>query len=466
MVTECNVRQEMEYRHRLRTTDGHRAGGLFVVLVLAALVSGTCLSQTYYVDAVHGSDARSGTRPALAWKTLRKVNASFFRPGTTIRLRSGQKWHEQLVPPSSGSAVKRILFTSYGTGASPIISRGDAPYASTSKGNGAIVSRNYLIFDGLAFDSCRGDGILFNVGAFGDTVRNCDFTYCGAGVDIDGRSCQVTRCTMTDLWYAVSADSSYSGGSVGVAIRGSRNEVSWNTITNFFDVAPLKAGAGGPLYDGCFVELSTWTNVQNCDSNFIHHNRGVNGASFLETGGNPATGYGIHWNTYAYNSFTGTARNRHDPAIYLHNDSDERCCGAPVQNLRLLNNTLFWQSPGATSGDGLMGWYSDGAWDSATLICENNIFVTDNCAIKIPARSSNFSGSHNLYFRLDASGVTNVPAGTGSVVDPQFVNLAAGDFHIRGTSPAIHAGVARAGYTIVDLDGNAVTGDPSIGAYE
>jgi hypothetical protein len=271
---------------------------------------------------------------------------------------------------------------------------------------------------------------------------------------------------MSNLWYAVPADSSYSGGSVGVAVRGSCNDVSWNTITNFFDLAPLKARAGGPVYDGCFVELSTWTNVQNCDSNTIHHNRGVNGASFIELGGNPATGYGLHWNTYAYNSFTGTARNRHDPAIYLHNDLSERCCGAAIQYLRLFNNTLFWKSPGAIPGDGLMGWYSDRAWNSTTMICENNIFVTDDCAIKMSARSANFSGSHNIYFRLDGSHATNVPQETGILADPQFVNLKDGDFHIRISSPAIHGGMAIAGYTTVDLDGNAVRGVPGAGAYE
>jgi hypothetical protein len=174
----------------------------------------------------------------------------------------------------------------------------------------------------------------------------------------------------------------------------------------------------------------------------------------------------MHWNTYAYNSFTGTARNRHDPAIYLHNDLKEECCGAVIQNLRLLNNTIIWRSPGASSGDGLMGWYSDLAWNSTTMICENNIFVTDNCAVKIRSRWSNFTGSHNIYFRMDGSSVTNIPAGTGSVVDPQFVDPAGGDFHLRGTSPAIKGGGAIAGYTSVDLDGNAIPAGPAVGAYE
>src|SRR5271169_6879970 len=78
----------------------------------------------------------------------------------------------------------------------------------------------------------------------------------------------------------------------------------------------------------------------------------------------------------------------------------------------------------------------DRAWNSTTMICENNIFVTDDCAIKMSARSANFSGSHNIYFRLDGSSATNVPQGTGILTDPQFVNLKEGDFRIRITSPA------------------------------
>jgi hypothetical protein len=422
-------------------------------------------NHTYFVDAVIGNDASNGHVPGSAWRSIAKVNASSFSPGDSILFQSGQRWIARLIPPSSGTAASPILFSSYGSGAKPVISRGNCIYSFGQDSTcGVYVTRKYLIFDGLEIDSCRRNGIWLNTAAFSDIVRNCAFNYCGNGVEIDGRGCLVTNNTMTNLWYAIPADSSYSFGSVGVSILGSANEVSWNTITNFYDLAPLKASAGGPVYDGCFVELSTWTNTQNCDSNYIHHNKGVDGASFIETGGNPLTGFGMHWNTYAYNSFTGTARNRHDPTIYLHNDLAEGCCGAAIQNLRLFNNTIFWKSPGATSGDGLMGWYSDGAWNTTTLVCENNIFVTDICAIKISGRSTNFAGSNNIFYRMDGSSITNVTNGTGVLEDPKFVSPVTPDLHLQSSSPAINNAL-NLGYTF-DIDGRSIVGLPDIGAYE
>jgi hypothetical protein len=422
--------------------------------------------HTFFVDAINGNDSYHGYRRSdSAWKSIAKVNASSFSPGDTILFQSGERWVERLIPPSSGTAANPVLFGAYGSGSKPVISRGNCIYSFGQDSTcGVYVGRKYLIFEGLEIDSCRENGLWLNTAAFGVIVRNCAFNYCGNGVEIDGRSCLVTSNTMTNLWYSIPADSSYSFGSVGVSILGSANEVSWNTITNFFDLAPLKAAAGGPVYDGCFVELSTWTNIQNCDSNYVHHNKGMNGASFIEMGGNPLTGFGMHWNTYAYNSFTGTARNRHDPTIYLHNDLAEGCCGAAIQNLRLFNNTIFWKSPGAGSGDALMGWYSDAAWNATAMICENNIFVTDDCAIKISARSTNFAGSNNIFYRLDGSAATNVTNGTGALEDPKFVSAVIPDLHLQSSSPAIHSGV-NLGYSS-DVDGAPIVGLPDIGAYE
>jgi hypothetical protein len=422
-------------------------------------------NHTFFVDAVIGNDASNAHTPGAAWRSVAKVNASYFSPGDTILFQSNQKWVARLIPRSSGTAGSTILFSSYGSGAKPVISRGNCIYSFGQDSTcGIFVTQKYLTFDGLEIDSCRGDGIWCTTATFGNIIRNCAFNYCGNAVQIDGRSCLVTNCTMTNLWYSIAADSSYSFGSVGVSILGSANEVSWNTITNFYDLAPLRASAGGPVYDGCFVELSTWSNIQNCDSNYIHHNKGVDGASFIEMGGNPLTGFGMHWNTYAYNSFTGTARNRHDPTIYLHNDLAEGCCGALIQNLRLFNNTLLWKSPGASTGDGLMGWYSDAAWSSNTMICENNIFVTDLCAIKLSSRSTNFAGSNNIFYRLDGSNTTNVTNGTGVFEDPKFLSSVTPDLHLQSSSPAITGGL-NLGYTS-DLDGKSIAGLPAIGAYE
>ncbi|ULT27299.1 hypothetical protein KUH03_11375 [Sphingobacterium sp. E70] len=51
------------------------------VLKAKALANGTASGTTYYVDP-SGSDDSVGTSAGSAWKTLAKINASVFSPGT------------------------------------------------------------------------------------------------------------------------------------------------------------------------------------------------------------------------------------------------------------------------------------------------------------------------------------------------------------------------------------------------
>jgi hypothetical protein len=86
---------------------------MMLLLALAA--------ATYFVDATRGNDANPGTSQAAAWKTLEKVNATEFRPGDRILLRSGSVWQGQLAPKSSGAGGSPIVFDRYGSGARPRI---------------------------------------------------------------------------------------------------------------------------------------------------------------------------------------------------------------------------------------------------------------------------------------------------------------------------------------------------------
>lgn len=56
-----------------------------------------------------------------AWKSLAKVNATRFRPGDRILLRSGSVWHGQLWPKGSGAEGRPILVDMYGGGVKPVI---------------------------------------------------------------------------------------------------------------------------------------------------------------------------------------------------------------------------------------------------------------------------------------------------------------------------------------------------------
>jgi len=96
-----------------------RVRWIFVLIVLSASLLSH--AETYYVDSSRGKDTNSGTSEAAPWKTLRKINETDFRPGTTIRLRSGSVWYGQLAPKSSGVEGEAIVIGRYGGGPLPRI---------------------------------------------------------------------------------------------------------------------------------------------------------------------------------------------------------------------------------------------------------------------------------------------------------------------------------------------------------
>ena len=94
------------------------------IAAVALLTMGIALAaqaSTFYVNARSGADANHGTSPASAWKTLHRVNHAHFLPGDRVLFRSGDVWHGQLAPGSSGSAGDPIVFSRYGKGALPLI---------------------------------------------------------------------------------------------------------------------------------------------------------------------------------------------------------------------------------------------------------------------------------------------------------------------------------------------------------
>lgn len=82
-------------------------------------------STTYYVSN-SGSDLYTGLEPDSAWQTLSKVEGLLptFEANTAIALKSGDVWRESIQFPSS---TDTLTFTSYGSGAQPIIDGADVP---------------------------------------------------------------------------------------------------------------------------------------------------------------------------------------------------------------------------------------------------------------------------------------------------------------------------------------------------
>ena len=106
-----------------------------VLLTLAvALGAGAVQAQDIttarYVDATSGDDAADGTTPATAWKTLAKVNAQTFGPGSSILFKNGEAWTGPLIPSGSGAEGAPVTIGRYGEGdARPLIEGKGAAFA-------------------------------------------------------------------------------------------------------------------------------------------------------------------------------------------------------------------------------------------------------------------------------------------------------------------------------------------------
>ncbi|WP_214322475.1 discoidin domain-containing protein [Nonomuraea sediminis] len=94
---------------------------LCLLALLPAVPAHAAAGTTYYVDAVAGSDANSGTSSASAWQSLAKASQLTLGPGDRLLFRAGQRWSGQLTVRGAGTAGSPAFVGAYGTGAKPII---------------------------------------------------------------------------------------------------------------------------------------------------------------------------------------------------------------------------------------------------------------------------------------------------------------------------------------------------------
>lgn len=71
-------------------------------------------TNIYYVDSKSGSDANDGLTEDTPWKSLDKLNALQFKPGTQILFKRGSVWNGQFRPSGSGTSENPIIVGAYG----------------------------------------------------------------------------------------------------------------------------------------------------------------------------------------------------------------------------------------------------------------------------------------------------------------------------------------------------------------
>jgi parallel beta-helix repeat protein len=103
--------------------------------------------------AADGSDRSSGLSPADPWKTVSKVNATFFEAGDRIYFRRGDTWREQLTISSSGRQDQPVVLAAYGQGAKPRFA-GTVP---TLPFRNAVRNAGFEVFTGIVDDGLTDD---------------------------------------------------------------------------------------------------------------------------------------------------------------------------------------------------------------------------------------------------------------------------------------------------------------------
>jgi len=91
------------------------------LIIILFLVASFPLFATQYHVKNGGNDTYTGLSDAQAWATISKVNGFTFAAGDTVAFKKGSIWRETLTLPRSGTASNYMVYTSYGTGAKPII---------------------------------------------------------------------------------------------------------------------------------------------------------------------------------------------------------------------------------------------------------------------------------------------------------------------------------------------------------
>jgi hypothetical protein len=409
-----------------------------MALFIGFLVAGGS-AKPFYVDAVGGSDAGAGTSPALAWKTLGFAGKYNFNPGDSLLLKRGCRWMEGFVAYSCGSPKKPFYIGAYGSGAAPVVND-----STDTIGYGIELIAQWVVVESLMVKNGFYGGIFMTRYADSSIVRYCEVTASGTGVEVQGRHCLVTGNYLHDMTMVLNEPGNTGDyGATGVLLENSCNEICNNRMVRC--IAPCYEGGT----DGGVIEL-----YGTPDTCLIHDNIGIGCAKFTEVGGGSAKGTRMYYNI--------SVNNGQVVCIHLNDQF-----ASTVQDFRMENNTIVDTTTGGTPNWTLIGFI--GTVSPGMFLFRNNIVFVKNFSYIVNASSADsgwaFTHTNNLYF-LDSSMIRlNMTLCTGEeAANPQFVNYADTNFHLKPGSPAIGAGLAL-GYTL-DFYSTAVPPQPSLGAVQ
>ncbi len=414
----------------------------------------------YYV-AKNGNDNNPGTEQS-PWLTITKATNTLVA-GDTVYIKEGT-YNENVLIKNSGSPGKFITFAAYPGDSVTIDGKGLS--VDMHDGLVQIPGLNYINISGLRVINSKFTGIMvgrdYETNALpsniileknyiSNTAASAIFVEDGKNIILDGN--EITKAqTMEGL--SQQAGETISLANVdGFEIR--NNKLYQN---NFESINVKEGSSNGKIYnndisqhESAGIYVDAWSgNSHDIEifNNKVHDGR-VSGrgiALAIENGGS-LKNVKVYNNIIYNNAATGI-----DLSWYSKGTLD---------NISITSNTVYNNGLIDSWGGGISADYSP----ATNVIIRNNI-VSKNNHYSIRSKNTNAVIDHNL---IDGyiGGQDEVRGSDYVEGNPEFINQANADFHLRNTSPAIEKGSINS-VPNIDFDGNMRprSAGYDIGAFE
>ena len=451
---------------------------IFALLSIYSIFALTMVSSSTYFVAKNGNDNNPGTK-VQPWQTITKA-ANTLVAGETVYVKEGT-YNEKITLRNSGSPGKDITFSAYprntvtidGTGL--FIEDGLVRIlgASNIKLSGfRIINSMYM---GVMATSGIENNVLTNITIEKNYISNISssaiFVEHGKGIIIDENEItkaqtrhnlsknligQETISLINVNGFEIKNNTLYDNNFESIAIKtGSRNgKVHHN------DIQPIES-AGIYLYAWQSAD-AVMENIEVFNNRIHNGKASARGIAIASELGGTLRDVKIYNNVIYNNGAQG---------INIADYEGKTCWGAaigyytcksgPIDNVLITSNTVY-------NSDIIEGWGGgiDIEHPRATNIFVRNNIVANNRRASIRTLNPNVVIENNLVF-----GNQNDPNENKGInyieKDPQFVDPANADFHLKITSPAIGRGLS-ADAPAMDFDGKSRPLDEKydIGAFE
>jgi hypothetical protein len=432
---------------------------LMTVAVTAGLspASVSAAARTFYVDCTNGSDTATGTSQGAAWQNVARANKAALNPGDSLVFKRGCKWTgTALEAPWKGNADAPITIGTYGTD----------PTRPRIANAGIKVTGDYEVIDGfwVTFDPVQTDpcgqplgqyyALVITQGGSHALVKNNLLTQATAGIHISataGGHNRILRNTLSDNNVMQTPfDGSGDLGAWGMLVRGSDNEIAYNTFSN--NIAVCQKGT---------YLSSNSIEIYEGDRNSIHHNRSINDRVFSELGGSATNK--AQDNSYAFNLHVSPTPG----ARFITTRGSADTTYGPVWRTTADRNTIYY------TGAGSQGLVCSKGCSPEILTARYNIIDVVEKTIyydQAMGQAMNLLWAQGGPVKIEDGALNNHTLAPGTygnfiVADPGFVNPDKNNFRLRAWSPAIDTG-GTTSFTTDLAKLTASNGAPDIGAFE